>query len=146
MTVVTRAEIIAVFALVVSVSSLGFSIFVGLRDRSRLVATSRFSATSEYGPARLHISVVNAGRRPIVVRMLVAVCDDDDWFGDFLGDHKVGLRLGEHERHDITLEKSDLLGGRESDLIATDFQIEDSLGRRHSVRDAKKHVGLLLAS
>lgn len=78
--------------------------------------------------------------------MLVALCDDDQWFGDFLGDHKVGLRLGENERHDMTWEKSDFLGGAEADLIAADLQIEDSLGRRHPVRDAKRNVALLLTS
>ena len=78
--------------------------------------------------------------------MLVSVCDNDRWFGDYLGDHKVGLRLGEHEGHDLTLEKSDLLGGRDGDLIAYDLQVEDSLGRRHSVRDAKGSIESLLAS
>jgi len=139
-----RAEIIATIALIVALCSLGFSIYLGIRDRGKLQAVSKFFPGSEYGSPHIRISIVNAGRRPIVLRMLVAVCDDDYWFGSYLGDHKSGLRLGEHEHHEITWEKDEFLGGPEDDKIAGDLQVEDSLGRRHAVQDAKENIRRLL--
>jgi hypothetical protein len=92
----------------------------------------------------MRITIVNAGRRPLVVRLLVAIPEDGNWFGDYLGDYKTGLRLGEHEHHEIIWRRQDVLGGPVHDRIAVDLEVEDSLGRRYPVRDAKKNLQSLL--
>jgi hypothetical protein len=142
----SRAEIIAVIALLVSASAAGLSLYVALRDRARINARCRFWSASEYGGAGVRISITNAGRRPIVLRMILAITKNGSWSGIYLGDQKSGLRLGEHELHEETWGKSDLLCGPDHDLIAIDAQVEDSLGRRYPIEGAKKHLAALLAS
>ncbi|HVZ44599.1 MAG TPA: hypothetical protein VHA82_12385 [Ramlibacter sp.] len=142
----TRAEFIAVIALLVSALAFGLSFYVAFRDRAKIVARSKFWPASEYGPAGMRISITNAGRRPIVLRMIVTVGEAGNWSGTYLGDYKTGLRLGEHELHEETWGKSDLVIGPEHDEIAVDAQVEDSLGRRYPVKDAKKNMLTLLGS
>ena len=140
-----RAEIIASLALLVSIAAFSLSAFNAARDRAKLVVKSKGWAGSEYGEAGLRITIVNAGRRPIVLRMLVAVTGPNSWYGEYLGDHKSGLRLGEREHHEISWHKHDMLGGPEGDELALDLLVEDSLGNRYPVVDAKTNLEALLA-
>jgi len=50
-------------ALAISLVSLAFSMYLGLRDRCRLVIESQFFPEDEYGPACVQTKIVNAGRR-----------------------------------------------------------------------------------
>lgn len=59
----TRAVVISVVALFVSIASLGFSIYVALRNRGSIRTKSKFIQASDYGPARVAVTIVNAGRR-----------------------------------------------------------------------------------
>lgn len=140
-----RAEIISTLALLVSIAALVLSAFNAVRDRAKLIARSKTWPSSDYGQAGMQITIVNAGRRPIVLRMLVAVVGPNSWYGEHLGDQKSGLRLGEREHHEITWRKSDMLGGPDDDLLAVDLQVEDSLGNRYPVANAKKNLAALLA-
>jgi len=143
----SRPEILAILAFVVSVTSLSFSAYFGLRDRARVRATSTFHPASEYTYARMAIALVNEGRRPIVLRMLVGTSEDGKWVGEYLGKKKRGLRLGEHERLDINFEREDAVGmTAEDDIVFADLWVEDSLGRRYRVKGAKQHLQKLLAS
>ena len=143
----TRSEILAILAFLVSVTSLCFSAYFGLRDRGRIRAESKFYPSSEYTYARMAIALVNKGRRPIVLRMLVGTSEDGEWVGEYLGHKKGGLRLAEHERIDINFEREDAIGmTADHDIVFADLWVEDSLGRRYQVKNAREHLQLLLAS
>ena len=143
----TRSEIVSVLALFLSVISLGFSIYVNLRDRANIKTTSQFYPASESGPAAVHFSVVNAGRRPIILRMRGGVDKSGGWIGTFLGKDQSGLRLGEHERLDHTMKKQDIFEQTPDDLMTlADLWVEDTLGRRYPIKDAKKNLAALLKS
>lgn len=71
----------SILALTVSEVSLSFSIYFNLRDRGKLVVSSFLSPDSDYSTTYLGIVVVNAGRRPVVIRMWVAANEDGGWVG-----------------------------------------------------------------
>ena len=143
----SRAEFLAILSFLISVTSLGFSSYFGLRDRGRVRAESSFFPASEYTYARMSITLLNEGRRPIVLRMLVGTDENGKSVGEYLGRKKGSLRLAEHERLDINFEKEDAVGmTAEDDILFTDLWIEDSLGRRFRVKNAKEHLQKLLAS
>lgn len=143
----TRAEIISVLALVVSIASFCSSVLLGLRDRGRLVTASKFLPHWEGNPAHVLVSVVNAGRRPVILRMWAGAASKKDWVGTCLGEQGSGMRLGEHERHEFKLEKHDLLVATpDYDVLIEDLWFEDTLGRRHIVAGAKANLAKLLAT
>lgn len=139
-----RSEIFSLFALGLSTISLSFSAYFGLRDRGRLRTTSRFVAASEFGSARVEVTLINTGRRTIILQLLGGSDEDGIWAATGLGDGKSGLRLGEHERHEILLEKDDLAWFHpEKDdefILFKKLWVEDSLGRRYSIHDAKSNI------
>lgn len=140
------SEALSIAALIISFFSFGFSLYVGLRDRAKLIAKSVFIPSSDFSAPHIKVMIANSGRRPLILRMLIAVNDEKLWFGQYLGDDKSGLRLGESEHHEMIFEKEDLLGGVAGNLIAADLQIEDSLGNRHPVREAKNNLRKLLTA
>lgn len=140
------SEIISIVALGVSGASLVFSGAFNLRDRSRLVTKSQHFPHRDGTPASMRVSIVNAGRRPVVLRMWGGSGADGNWIGTLLGEMKSGLRLAEHEHHEFTLRKDDLLLlGPEEDVEISDIWFEDTLGRRHVVKEAKKNIAKLRA-
>lgn len=140
-----RAEIISLLALLVAATSLFFSVYFNLRDRARLIAKSQFIlAHPDYGPARILVTVVNAGRRPVILRMWGGSDEKGEWVGESLGKDHAGLRLSEHEQHELSLEKNDLYAQLpDGEVLYRELWVEDSLGQRHSVRDSKRNVELL---
>src|SRR6266404_3009204 len=142
-----RPEIISVLALLLSVISLGFSVYFNFRDRANIKTSSKFYAASEFGSASFHFTVVNAGRRPIILRMRGGVDKNGSWVGTHLGKDQTGLRLGEHERLDHSMKRDDLFEQTPDDVITlVDLWVEDTLGRRYTIKDAKKNLALLLKS
>jgi hypothetical protein len=142
-----RAEVISIVALLVSIASLGFSVFFNFRDRARLRTKSTFYPDNQYRSAHISFSVVNAGRRPIVLRMWGGIGTDGEWAGTALGKERSGLRLAEHECFDLSLEKDDLAESTPEDVIEfQDLWVEDSLGRRHAIKDAKPNIQKLRKS
>jgi hypothetical protein len=141
------SDTIALIALVVSILSLGFSVYFNFLDRARVVTTCKFYPEWEYNSAHVAISIVNAGRRAIILRMMVKADDRGEWAGTFLKKSDGGLRLGEHERHDVTLTHEDLLEQTPDDaIVVTDFWFEDTLGRRHRPKGIRQCLDQLRAS
>jgi hypothetical protein len=140
---VTASDYLSIAALVISVASVSFSIYFGVRDRSRLKAKSQFYTAWEQSEARMVVRAVNRGRRPIILTMLGGYYEDGSWQGTHLGEHPVGLRLAENERFEETIgsEHHILYNIHESRI--TDLWFEDTLGRRYKVKGAKKHLKLL---
>jgi hypothetical protein len=70
--------------------------------------------------------------------------DGKEWSGSFFGNDKQGLRLAEHEMHEFTLHRDDLyVPTPYADIIYADLWVEDTLGRRHRIKDAKANVAKL---
>jgi hypothetical protein len=144
----TRSEVISIVALLISVTSLVFSFYFNFRDRANLKTSSQFFAASEFGPSRVEFTIVNAGRRPIILRMWGGTDEKGEWVGrPFGNDNKWELQLGEHERFDHHIEQQDLYFGADDDLIMmVNLWVEDTLGRRQQIKDAKKNIASLLKS
>ncbi|MGJ7498230.1 hypothetical protein ACSFA8_24635 [Variovorax sp. RT4R15] len=138
---------ISIVALVVSLVSLGFSAYFGLRDRASLRTKSSFTEGWEGGAPSVVSTIVNAGRRPVVIRMWAGAESDKNWVGTYIGVEERGLRLGEHERYDLRLHRQDLYATTPDDEFwIKDLWFEDTLGRRHKVKDAKANIAKLRAS
>lgn len=143
----TRAEVMSIVALVVSILSFGFSVYFNSRDRARLVAQSRFIPGSDDGFAQVSITIVNAGQRPVILHMWAGEDEKGIWIGQILGEKGAGLRLAEHERHDLDLKKEDLYQQTpDGEILITDIWFEDTLGRRHKVKNAKTNISKLWRS
>ena len=139
--------ITAIIAIFISVAGLGSSLYFGLRDRARIVTRSRFYPGHTGDRPSVMFSIVNAGRRPVVIRSWGGEDERKDWVASQLGDHKSGLRLGENDHHEITLHIEDLLGETPGDHVYfVDLWFEDSLGRRYPLSDAKANIALLYES
>jgi hypothetical protein len=140
------SDIISAVALVVAVASLALSAFTLLQDRACLVTKSQHFPHREGYPARMSVSVVNAGRRPVILRMWGSHDADGHWAGTLLGKDAKGLRLAENERHEFVLLKEDLLQVTpDEDVELCDIWFEDTVGRRYVVKEAKKNIVRLRA-
>lgn len=121
------------------------SLYFHFQDRALLKIISKFMPGSEYGPAHIAVSIVNAGKRPLIVRMWGGNGENGKWIGQFLGEKRQGLRLGEKERHDMALKKDDMFVISPGvEIIFNELWIEDSLGKRYAVPNSKEFVSKLL--
>lgn len=135
------AEVTSISALVISIGSLAASLYFNLRDRARVVARSQYHSGYEGDEPTVSVSVVNAGRRPIVLRMWAGADEKSNWVGSILNSKEGGHRLAEHERYDLSLNRNDLVAYTPNDnFVFTDIWFEDTLGRRYSVANAKKNL------
>jgi len=136
------SEILSTVALVISLGSLSVSGYVAFRDRPRLKITSRFVAASEYGPNRVVLTLINKGRRPVILRMLGGNSKDGKWSATFLDQKNGGLRLGEYERYEHTIEKGDTVCFHPDNEVwlFERLWVEDSLGNRHPVPNSRDHI------
>lgn len=92
------SALIALAALAISLISLAFSIYFGLRARCKLVTESKFFPEDEYGPAQIQIKIVNAGRRVAIINLLG---------GHHIGGGSSGEYLGDvHNRHALNEQES----------------------------------------
>ena len=140
----TRAELISIVALLISLGSAAATIYFNLRDRARLVVKSTFYSGYDGEMPSMTVSVVNGGRRPAVLRMWAGTDGTKHWAGTLLNSSEGGLRLAEHERYELRLSKDDLTEVTpDHEIVFTDLWFEDTLGRRHFVVDAKKHIAML---
>jgi len=138
-------EIVSSIALLVSVGSFGVAAYNAYRDRPHLRVTSAFYGESEWGPARISVTVMNKGRRPVILRLLGGNNSQGEYSGTFLEHDKGGFRLGEHERHDFSITKE---GAIMADPDAADepyvrMWIEDSLGNRHAIPRSREYLAKL---
>lgn len=82
------SDIISTVALVTSIGSLSVSGYVAFCDLSRLKIMSRYFATSAYGPSRIVLTLINKGRRPVILRLIGGASEDGKWAATFLEHEK----------------------------------------------------------
>lgn len=135
----TISTITSILAILIAIGSLGVSIYNVRRDRAHLKIKARYIPASEYGPDRIHVVMVNAGRRPVILRVIGGNDSQGKWSGTFLEHENGGMRLGEHERYERTFTKDDTVSliPEAEDIIYDELWVEDSLGVRHVVPDSK---------
>jgi hypothetical protein len=138
-------DVKANLALGISLLSPLLSFLFGVRDRAVLRATCRYIEAWNDGEAYINVHIVNQGRRPIILRMWSGVeSGGKNWVGTYLGDHKAGLRLGEHEIYEFNLRRDDLYAMTpDEDVVFADLWVEDTIGRRHKVGNAKASIAKL---
>lgn len=135
---------ISIAALVVSTFSLIFTVYFNLRDRPRLKVTSRYFPGVFYGDEYVLITALNVGRRPVFLKSFGGEDNAGLWIARHLHTDCSGLRLGENERYEIRLKRDDLIEcGPDDDIEFYDIWIEDSLGKRHRVKNAKTNIAKL---
>ena len=139
---------ISLAALLISFISLGFSIYLGLRDRYKLVTESKFFSEDEYGPAVVQIKIVNAGRRVVVLRVLGGNHIGGGSSGEILGEERRGYPLNEQEAFERRYVWETLHSMSPDGTVDTyeSLYVEDTLGRRYKIRDSKKNIKKLLAT
>ena len=141
--------IISITAALVSLTSLGFSIYFGLRDRAKLRTSCTLYHPNPDLPwpyPSLSVRVVNAGRRTIVLRNLGGFYGDGRRSSSESLDHeKGGRRLGEHESFERTIryEADDYtilyLSSEEPEYLR-ELWVEDTLGQRTTIRNSREAI------
>jgi len=133
---------LALIAILVSVTSPVLTYYQVRLDRPRLKVQATFYEASEYGAARIALAVINAGRRPMILRLLGGTDVEGHWGGDHLDSRNGGVRLAEHERFEKTLFKEDtiLLQGEGKDIVYRTMWVEDSLGDRHVIPNSDSYI------
>ena len=140
----SNAETISVIALFVSLCSFAATLFFNLRDRAHVITKSTYYPGYEGDSPKLAISIVNAGRRPIVLRMWAGSDGGSGWVGTKLRPQDGGMRLAEHEMHEVILSATDLIGETpDESMHFSSLWFEDTLGRRHFVANAEKNIARL---
>lgn len=135
---------LSVAAILISIAGFGLSFFVVFRDRPRLKVTSSYFDAWEQGPAKIQVVLINRGRRPVILRLLGGHDSDGEYGGTFLKHDEGGLRLGEHERHELYIERDDtVLFAPDDDVIYEEMWVEDSLGNRHTIPNSKAYIAKL---
>jgi hypothetical protein len=132
--------VISLAALAVSMVGAGFSIYFNLRERAKLMALSQLLEGDEVEEPSIRITAINAGRRPLILRMWGGTDESGNWVGRFLDQEQQGLRLAEHERTDVMLRNSDLGFSHDEVIEFTELWFEDSLGRRYRIKDSRKNI------
>lgn len=146
-TVIGGAVTISALALVISVTSLGLSAHVAFRDRGRLRTKSTFYAAHEDRSPSMCVEAVNAGRRPVILTVFGGYYENGQSRGTYIGDYKTGVQLGENEKFSENIDAlHHMLFDQETGAAVTDLWFQDTLGRRHRVKGAKKHLQRLLKS
>jgi hypothetical protein len=142
-----HSELISWLALFSSLVSLACSIYFNLRDRAAVMTRSRVINDWYGGLASLEISIINKGRRAIILRMWGGTDGTVRWVGTVIGKNGEGSRLGEHERFSVVLSMEDLEGDTTPDesIEFSDLWFEDTLGTRYFVEGARRHIAELRA-
>lgn len=121
------------------------SLFLHYQDKPVLKIISKYYLSSDLSAAHIALSIVNAGKRPLIVRMWGGNDNNGDWVGEFIGKQQKGIRLGEKDRYDIELYKENMIGMTpDDDVIFSELWVEDSLGKRYTVPNSRKYVSKLL--
>jgi hypothetical protein len=95
----------------------------------------------------MHVTIINRGRRPVLLRMIGGESGDGDWSGSYFEGSNSALRLGEHERHELTIDRENGM------LVHPDgpvkpfvrMWVEDSLGNRHPIPNSREYLAKLHA-
>lgn len=140
----TFAESLSMVAIGISLASFSVSSYTAFRDRAKLKISSKFFEASEYGPGRVVVSMVNVGRRPVILRMIGGSAGEK-WSGEVLDQKLGGKRLGEHERYEHAFDRDGTMNFNPDgeDLIFEELWVEDSLGVRHPIPDSSEYISRL---
>lgn len=135
-------EYIPYIALAISILSFITSFYFGFRDRVRVQATCKFYPTHpEYNRAHLSIRIVNRGRRVAVLTMFGGDLFDRTWQGENLGEKGRGLHLTEHQFYERKFYSEDIVAvSPDSESEFVELWFEDSLGKRHKVKNSRKGI------
>jgi hypothetical protein len=136
------SNILSVVALGVSAASLAVSSYKAFVDRSRVRAKSILWGNDEDGYS-FEVAAVNAGRRSVILTTLRGRYEDGSSMGESLRNDSQGVRLGEDEAFSERIkdeEDSILYHCLPPHSRIVDMWLEDTLGRRYNVRNAKKHL------
>ncbi|HEY4213763.1 MAG TPA: hypothetical protein VGM84_19960 [Steroidobacteraceae bacterium] len=136
------ALLVSVGSLLVSGAGFVISAVNAYRDRPRLNVSSKLHNDDNGDPYRIAVTVVNSGRRPVILRMIGGYGREGGWGGTYLESEKGGIRLGEHEQHVFKLEKEGvvLLDKNGPDVPYDSMWIEDTLGNRHKIPNSREHI------
>lgn len=91
----------------------------------------------------MKVSIVNAGRRPIVLRRFCKSDKREHWVCENIGDDTKGYQLGEHEGYELKLTENDLFDTvpEEGDLMEIDdLWFENFLGKRYPIKNARENL------
>jgi hypothetical protein len=137
-------------AMVFSIAALALSFFNYRRDRAIVKATSSFTLDWEGFNGGVRVNIVNAGRRPIILREWVGAETKPsrfggreivEWASEYFEEGK-GIVLTEGQTHSFRLDLSDLVKTLPNDVVVVmdDVWINDTLGRRHNIKKSRDNV------
>jgi len=144
------SDIISIIALIVSLLSVGSSIWFGNRDRARVKAVSKYFLPDQdeegpISPPLLLIEIANHGRRDVYLEYFYVGYGRESglsnvvstWEGDIHG----RCQLGEGDKYSYTFDPdSDGILVNDDGTRATQLFFQDSLSRRYPVKDARKNI------
>lgn len=138
----TRANI----ALLVSIGSLlisaaGFVINT-FRDRPRLKVSSVLYSDDDGRPDKIAVSVVNKGRRPVILRKIGGNGRKGGAGWTYFDSKGGGIRLGENEHHEFEIDREGvvLLEDYGPDEPYDFMWIEDTVGNRHKIPNSREYI------
>lgn len=135
------AEIVSTFALIIAFISLLITFDIRFQDRPRLKISARFILESDHGPNRVKISMVNLGRRPVIIKFLGGTTENGNPWREFIESDKGGLRLGENEAYEYTIEKNDTVITFFDDVqFYESLWVQDSTGRRYYIPKSQELI------
>lgn len=137
---------IAISALVVAVISLGVSLWAKFVDRVRVKTSLEYLPANEYKEEpELVVKIVNAGRRPAIIRSLGGDLEEGGSCETYLGEKEHGLRLTENAFSEHRITRRDIYVIAENlDTRYLNLWFQDSLGRRHKVKGSDAAIERLL--
>lgn len=135
----TLADVIAGAALAVSLWSLYISYRTAELDSVKLRAWCTFHPTDEHNEhPYITVVIVNEGRRTAILRILGGDLPDG-CSGRYLKGEG-GLKLGENERFEKHMGYADLTQNNPDEGSFANLWFEDSLGKRHPVKDSEAAI------
>lgn len=134
---------ISLAALAVSTVSASFTGYVLFHDRPRIKTKSVFHSGWEGTEPSVSVSIVNVGRRPIVLRLWRAEDLQGNSAGTYLK-HPEGITLTERGRYDMRLRKTDLIVTTPGDdVLVRSLCFEDTTDRVLEIQDIRKNLARL---
>jgi len=142
----TFSDLLALFALLVSVISLIISWHFGFRDKAKLKTYAEFYPShTDHDRDRIEIKIANHGRRATIMALFGGDLENGTSSGTYLGEKGEGLRLGEHEKYETIVYADDLMVTDLEGNVATftNFWFEDTLGQRYRIKNSEKLIAKL---
>lgn len=134
--------ILSVIAIIISIISLSWNIFIGWRDKGNIKATSeiyyieiqKFVENKTIKIPKLKVKAVNCGRRPVILERL-DIKYANNKYGEIPIDREAGY-LSENESHELEIGPFDHNTFPSDGKNAVNLWFVDTLGKRYIVKDA----------